>query len=66
MVRRRITLGVGQTLRIGDVSVTLLRDNSNGTVLLDAAGPEAPQIDRERRPRKPLRRTERGETATTR
>lgn len=62
--RRRITLGVGQTLTIGGLTIVFVRDNSNGTVVLDVPSDnqQPPQIDHSRRRHKPLRQRD----ATTR
>ncbi len=54
---RRMTLGVGQSLQTaGAVTITLVRANANGSVVLDVAGQASPQIDRTRRPYRPLRK----------
>jgi hypothetical protein len=53
--RRRITLKVGQSLELGGIKITFLRDNGPESILLDVNGPPS-KVDRSRERRKPLRR----------
>jgi hypothetical protein len=59
LVKRRITIPARKTLEVGRIKVTIIRDNSNGTVTLDVESPpdQPPKVHSAPRVgRKPLRR----------